>query len=272
MTDRIRICVSGATGWAGRALTAAILTSDRFELTGAVARSAAGQDIGTALGWAPAGVLVTSVAREALARPTDVLIDYTTPLVVKANVMDALGAGVNVVIGTSGLTTDDFEEIEQAAERAGRGVIASGNFSLTAAIATHCALLAAEHLPSCEIIDYAHAGKVDIPSGTTRELAERLQRVRANKIGRPLDELLGPREARGANVAGTPVHSVRLSSYVISFEAIFGLTDERLTIRHDSGSDAHPYVGGTLLAAAEVVRRRGLVRGLDTLLFGGRSS
>lgn len=267
MTDRIRVCVAGATGWTGRAVTHAILTSERFQLTGAVARSAAGQDIGTVLGGTPAGVVVASSVRDSLARPTDVLVDYTSPVAVKSNVLDALAAGVSVVIGSSGLGAADFEEIERAATQAGRGVVASGNFSLTAAIATHCALLAARHLPSWEIIDYAHAGKVDVPSGTTRELAERLAKVHENRMERSVEELLGPKEARGADVAGTRVHSLRLPSYVISFEAIFGLPDERLTIRHDSGSGAHPYVGGTLLAVAEAVHLRGLVRGLDTLLF-----
>lgn len=268
MPDRIRVCVAGATGWTGRAVTHAILTSDRFELTGAVARSSAGQDIGTLLNGQPAGVLVAPTVRDALTRQADVLVDYTSPVAVKANVLDALARGTSVVIGTSGLSAADFADIERAAVAARRGVIASGNFSMTAAIATHCALLAARHLPSCEIIDYAHAGKVDVPSGTTRELAERLALVRETKSERSIDELLGPKEARGADVAGTRVHSLRLPSYVISFEAVFGLPDERLTIRHDSGSGAHPYVAGTLLAVAEVVSTTGLVRGLDTLLFG----
>ncbi len=267
MSDRIRVCVAGATGWTGKAITTAILTSERFELSGAVARSATGQDVGVALGGAAARVRISATVQEALTAHTDVLIDYTTPGAVKANTLAALRAGVSVVIGTSGLTADDFDEIDRVARNADRGVIASGNFSLTAAIATHCALLAARHLPSCEIVDYAHAGKIDMPSGTTRELAERLATVRQNRMGRPKAELLGPLEARGAEIAGTPVHSVRLPSYVISFEAIFGLPDERLTIRHDSGSGAHPYVGGTLIAAAEVVRTRGVVRGLDLLLF-----
>lgn len=268
MSSRIRTCVAGATGWAGRAIVSALLTSERFELTGAVARSAAGQDAGTACDRGPAGVRISPTVAEALAAGADVLIDYTTPTSVKDNTLTALAAGVAVVIGTSGLSAADFDEIERVAVRAGRGVIASGNFSLTAAIATHCALLAARHLPSCEIIDYAHADKVDMPSGTTRELAERLARVRTNTRGRSTSELLGPPEARGVDIDGTPVHSVRLPSYVISFEAIFGLPDERLTIRHDAGSGAHPYVAGTLLAASEVMHRTGLVRGLDTILFG----
>jgi len=98
-------------------------------------------------------------------------------------------------------------------------------------------------------------------------LAEELSLVKTNKLGLPLDKLHGPKEARGAQIAGTPVHSIRLPSYTIGFETIFGLTGERLTIRHDSGSGAEPYVDGTLLAIRKVMGVKGLIRGLDKLLF-----
>jgi 4-hydroxy-tetrahydrodipicolinate reductase len=269
MTTPIRVCVAGATGWAGGAVTAAILRSKEFQLVGAVARRAAGEDVGVALASGRAGVVVSSSLEDALETPTDVLIDYTAPGAVRRHVLHALGRGAAVVVGTSGLTAADFIEIEGAAVAAGRGVIASGNFSVTAALATHFSLLAARHLPHWEIVDYADAGKIDVPSGTTRELAERLATVRAGEPGRPLEDLVGPKEARGADVAGSRVHSLRLPSYVISFETIFGLPDERLTLRHDAGAGAGPYVAGTLLAAREASRRPGLIRGLDRLLFGG---
>ena len=142
-----------------------------------------------------------------------------------------------------------------------------GNFSITAAMAQAAAVLVARHLPQAEIIDYASDTKADVPSGTSRELAERLAQVRPPVVTRSLDEIDGPREARGAAVAGTPLHSVRLPSFSVSTEVIFALPDERLTIRHDAGSSAAPYVSGTLLAVRLVVGRVGLTRGLDTLLF-----
>ncbi len=268
MTPSINVCVAGATGWAGKAVTAAILRSSGFRLTGAVARRGAGHDVGVALGSGPCGVVVSSSLPSALQAPTEVLIDYTSPAAVKGHVLEALARGVAVVVGTSGLTAADFSEIEKAAVAAGRGVIASGNFSITAALATHFSLLAARHLPHWEIIDYADAGKIDVPSGTTRELAERLASVRASEPGRPLAKLVGPKEARGADIAGSRVHSLRLPGYVISFETIFGLPDERLILRHDAGAGAEPYVAGTLLAAREAGRIRGVIRGLDRLLFG----
>ena len=171
------------------------------------------------------------------------------------------------MIGTSGLTAEDYAEIDAAARERSVGVVASGNFSLTAAMCQAAALLAARHLPQWEVIDYASATKPDVPSGTSRELAERLGEVRAPELGRPLDEIHGPVEARGASVAGTQVHSVRLPSFVVSTEVVFGLPDERLTIRHDAGGTPEPYVAGTLLAARRAPALTGLTRGLDSLLL-----
>jgi 4-hydroxy-tetrahydrodipicolinate reductase len=230
-----RVCIAGATGWAGRALAAGVLAAPDLELASAVARSAAGRDLGEALGG------------DALA---------------------GIEAGVAVVIGTSGLTADDFAEIDAAARERSIGVVASGNFSLTAAMCQAAVLLAARHLSQWEIVDYASATKPDVPSGTARELAERLGAVRHPELGHPIAELHGPREARGATVAGVQVHSVRLPSFVVSTEVVFGLPDERLTIRHDAGGSPEPYVAGTLMAVRKVPSLVGLTRGLDTLLLG----
>lgn len=264
----IRVCVAGVSGWTGSAVTKAIFASDEFELTGSIARRQAGRDVGELLGLPPKGVVVAASLGEALARPADVLVDFTSPDSVKQRALEALAGGVRVVIGTSGLTTADYADIERTATKNRLGVIAAGNFSLTAALAKHFALLAAKHLPSWEVIDYAHAEKPDAPSGTTRELAEALGEVAQNKLAVPVERTLGDREARGATIAGTQVHSVRLPGIVLAFEVIFGLPNERLTIRHDAGKGAEPYVNGTLLAVRQVMQVTGLVRGLDRLLFG----
>ena len=265
-TQHSSICIAGATGWTGRALVQGVLEAPDLALASAVSRSAAGRDLGEALGGAPSGVPVYASVSEAL-DGVDVLVDFTSPAAVKANTLAAIEAGVAVVIGTSGLTAADFGEIDSAARERSVGVVASGNFSLTAAMCQAAALLAARHLPQWEVVDYASATKPDVPSGTARELAERLGEVRRPEIGRPIDQILGPREARGADVAGTQVHSVRLPSFVVSTEVVFGLRDERLTIRHDAGATPEPYVAGTLLAVRRVRELVGLTRGLDTLLL-----
>jgi 4-hydroxy-tetrahydrodipicolinate reductase len=262
-----RVCIAGATGWTGRALVAGVLAAPDLELVSAVARSAAGRDLGEALGGEALGVPVHARVAEAL-EGVEVLVDYTSATAVKGNALAAIEAGVAVVIGTSGLTADDFAEIDAAARGRSVGVVASGNFSLTAAMCQAAALLAARHIPQWEIVDYASATKPDVPSGTARELAERLGEVRTPALGHPIAELHGPQEARGATVGGAQVHSVRLPSFVVSTEVVFGLPDERLTIRHDAGGTPEPYVAGTLIAVRRAPSLVGLTRGLDTLLVG----
>ena len=262
----LRVCIAGATGWAGRTLARGVLEARDLALGSAVSRSAAGRDLGEALGGEPFGVPVFGGVPEAL-DGIDVLVDYTSATAVKANVLAAIEAGVAVVIGTSGLAADDFREIDSVARARSVGVVASGNFSLTAAMCQAAALLAARHLPQWEVIDYASATKPDVPSGTARELAERLGEVRRPAIGVPVDDLHGPREARGADVGGTQVHSLRLPSYVVSTEVVFGLPDERLIIRHEAGGAAEPYVAGTLIGVRKAPTLTGLTRGLDSLLL-----
>ena len=147
-------------------------------------------------------------------------------------------------------------------------MVASGNFSLTAAMCQAAALLAARHLPQWEVIDYASATKPDVPSGTARELAERLGEVRAPALGRPIEELHGPREARGAGVGGTqrplgpPAELRRLDRG--------GLRPARRAPDDPPrrGRSAEPYVAGTLMAVRRAPGLVGLTRGLDTLLLG----
>lgn len=254
----LQICIAGATGWTGSALVEAVVNAEDLALRSGVARSAAGGEVGGAPVFGSVGEALDGV---------DVLIDYTSHLVVKQNVMTAVGRGVAVVVGTSGLSADDYAEIDGSARSHRVGVIAAGNFSLTAAMAQASALLAARHLPRWEVIDYASSTKSDVPSGTARELAERLSEVRRPIVDRKLEETAGPREARGATVDGTHVHSVRLPSFVVSTEVVFGLPDERLSIRHDAGGSPTPYVAGTLLAARRARGRIGLTRGLDTVLL-----
>jgi 4-hydroxy-tetrahydrodipicolinate reductase len=249
---RIRVCVAGITGWTGRAVADAVEAADDLELVAGVSRSD------------PASF--SSVAEALGAVEADVLVDYTHASVVKANVLAALDGRVGVVVGSSGMSAEDYAEVHALARANGVGVVAAGNFSLTAALLLRFAAEAARHLPAWEVIDYASATKPDAPSGTSREVAERLDEVRAPAVGVPLDELHGPREARGATVAGTQVHSLRLPSFTLSTEVVFGADGERLSIRHDAGESAAPYVAGTLVAIRAVPGRVGLTRGLDRLL------
>lgn len=261
-----RVVVAGATGWAGSALTRAILAQPDLELVGAVSRSRAGEILGDVLEVPGNELRLSGTLEEALASGTDVFVDYTHPSAAREHVLIALGAGAHVVVGTSGLDGEAYEVIGRAADDAGRGVLACGNFSITAVLMMRFSEVAARWLRSWEVIDYASAGKVDAPSGTGRELAERLAAAGPPDVAVPIDDVQGERDARGALMGGTHVHSVRLPSFVISIESIFGQPDERLTIRHDAGPSAEPYVAGALLAIRRVGGLVGLHRGLDTVM------
>lgn len=250
--DVIRVCVAGITGWTGRAVAEAIDAAPDLELVAGVSRSD------------PAAY--SSVAEALDAVPADVLVDYTHAAVVKSNVLAAIERGVAVVVGSSGLTAPDYAEIDARASESQVGVIAAGNFSVAAALLLRFASEAARHLDAWEVIDYASASKPDAPSGTSRELAERLESVHPPALGVPIEDVHGAREARGATVAGTQVHSLRLPSFTVSTEVVFGAEGERLSIRHDAGPSAAPYLAGTLLAIRAVGGRVGVTRGLDQLL------
>jgi 4-hydroxy-tetrahydrodipicolinate reductase len=248
----IRVCVAGITGWTGRAFAEAVDRADDLELVAGVSRSD------------PSSFSSVAEALDAVA--ADVLVDYTHAEAVRGNVLAAVERGVGVVVGSSGLSADDYAEIDALARERQVGVIGAGNFSLTAALLLRFAADAARYLAAWEVIDYASATKQDAPSGTSREVAERLEGVRAPELGVPLEDVHGAPEARGATVAGTQVHSLRLPSFVVSTEVVFAADGERLSLRHDAGETPAPYVAGTLLAVRAVPGRVGVTRGLDQLL------
>lgn len=237
-----------------------------MELVAAISRSHAGKTLGGVIGANGLNTPIFETAEAALRTRPDVFVEYTKPDVAKHHVLLALRNGAHAVIGTSGLSNEDFEEIDNVAREVRRGVLAAGNFALTAVLLQKFAEMAAQYIPHWEIIDYAHAGKRDAPSGTARELANRLSKIREPELEVPLDETVGIKESRGAPLQGTQVHSIRLPGYVISVDAIFGMPDQKLILRHESGTSAEPYVGGALLAIREVGNLVGVHRGLDSVM------
>ena len=225
----IRVCLAGATGWVGRPLASAIRDADDLELVAAISRRGGGDVTHTSL-------------EDALRVPSDVFVDYTSAAAVKSNVLLAVNAGRHVVVGSSGLTNEDFAEIDVAARAKNVGVIAVGNFAITAALLQRFAIEAAKHIPDFEIIDIAYKEKIDAPSGTARELAWNL------------------------GVDASKVHSLRLPGYTIGLEVRFGREDERLTLHYDGGPGAKPYISGTLLAIRRVGGLVGVARGMDAIL------
>jgi 4-hydroxy-tetrahydrodipicolinate reductase len=262
----IEVCLAGATGWAGSALARAIGKTDDLKLVAGVSRQHAGHTAGEALGGPGLEAPLYRSAGEALGTPCDVFIEYTHPEIARANCTAAILLGAHVVIGTSGLTNEDLAALDDLAREHQVGVLAVGNFSLTSLVLQKAAELAARVLPQYELIDYASDRKPDSPSGTARELANRLGRVRPPAPTIPIAQTQGPLETRGATLDGVQVHSIRLPGHVLSVEALFGHFDEKLSLRYDAGTSAEPYVAGALAAIRGVSGLVGLHRGLDTVL------
>ena len=265
-TGSKRVVIAGAIGWAGSALAKGVFESPDMHLVGAVSRSKAGLALGDVLGIADLELSICRTTEEALESIPDVFVEYTDPSVARQNIEAALDVGAHVVVGTSGLTDEDYESIDQSAKDKGLGVLACGNFSVTAVLMMRFSEIAAQWTKSWEVIDYASDTKIDAPSGTARELVGRLKASGPPETPVSIAETQGEKATRGATMGGTQVHAVRLPSFVLSVESIFGQEDERLTIRHDAGVSATPYVAGGVLAIRKVNTLVGLHRGLDAVM------
>jgi 4-hydroxy-tetrahydrodipicolinate reductase len=199
---------------------------------------------------------------------SQVVVDFTTPETVLERVQWAIGQGINVVVGTSGFTESKFEQIRQwLAGRPDLGVIVVPNFAIGAVLMMEFAAKAAKHFASVEIIELHHPNKIDAPSGTAQRTAEVIAAARVHAGLGPVpdattEELEG---ARGHQVEGIHVHSVRSAGLTAHQEVLFGTTGETLTIRHDS-YDRASFMPGVLLAIRSVGQRPGLTVGLGPLL------
>jgi 4-hydroxy-tetrahydrodipicolinate reductase len=262
----IRVCISGVSGDIGKPLAVAVSKADDLRLVGAVSRKQKGRSTKEVTGEAAIDVAISGSVAEALKTPTDVLVDFTSAEAVRANVLAAIERDVHVVVGSSGLTDQDYAEIDAAARARKVGVLAAGNFAITAVLMQRFACEAAKYVSQWEIIDYAYDGKKDSPSGTARQLAFQLSQVRHPEPTIPVEKTIGVKETRGATMNGMQVHSLRLPGYSLAVEVIFGAKGERLSIRHDDGGKSDPFIGGTLLAIRKVRDLVGLVRGLDKVM------
>ena len=256
----IRVCVAGITGWTGRPLARAIADADDLDLVSGVSRSSAGTT--SRVSPCPCSVRWGGVGdrrgrrRRRLHR-------------CRRREGERHGRARACRLRRRRLerpTAADYDELDRRAREVGVGVIAAGNFSLLAALLARSAADIARHVRSWEILDYASASKPDVPSGTSRELAERLAESGEPALEHPLGTLHGPVEARGATVAGTQIHSVRL----LELRRLDGdrLRRARRTPRPPPrpGREPEPYIAGTLLAIRSVQGRVGLTRGLDALI------
>ncbi|NLN18654.1 MAG: 4-hydroxy-tetrahydrodipicolinate reductase [Firmicutes bacterium] len=264
----LRVLVSGAGGKMGREVVKAVHSAPDMELVGAVDPGYAGQDVATLSGIDGISLRVSADLGQALAsyRP-DAVVDFTAPKAVMPNARIVLGAGVNLVIGTTGLSSDDLLELDERARSRDLGVVHAPNFALGAVLMMRFAREAARFFQDVEIIELHHDQKKDAPSGTAIKTAEMIREAWQGERSRSAamsEELVDG--ARGGDFHGIHIHSVRLPGLVAHQEVLFGGLGQTLSIRHDSMS-RESFMPGVLLALRRVGSIRGLVYGLEHLLF-----
>jgi 4-hydroxy-tetrahydrodipicolinate reductase len=197
---------------------------------------------------------------------TEVVIDFTHPDVVMHNVQFLIESGIHAVVGTTGFTDERLDQVKAwLAEHPNVSVLIAPNFAIGAVLCMHFAQQAARHFESVEVIELHHPHKADAPSGTAARTARLIAEARKDMPPNPDATSTGLDGARGADVDGVPVHSVRLAGLVAHQEVLFGTQGETLTIRHDS-IDRTSFVPGVLLAVRRVAERPGLTVGLEPLL------
>ncbi|GFG76400.1 4-hydroxy-tetrahydrodipicolinate reductase [Mycobacterium botniense] len=197
---------------------------------------------------------------------TDVVIDFTHPDVVMDNLKFLIDNGIDAVVGTTGFTDERLQQVRSwLAAKPGTAALIAPNFAIGAVLCMHFAKQAAPFYDSVEIIELHHPHKADAPSGTALRTAKLIAEARKQLPPNPDATTVSLPGARGAEVDGIPVHSVRLAGLVAHQEVLFGMAGETLIIRHDS-LDRTSFVPGVLMAVRRIRERPGLTVGLEPLL------
>jgi len=242
----MRVGVLGAKGKVGATIVGAVEAAD--DLTFSV-----GVDAGDPL------TLFTD-------SQTEVVVDFTHPDVVMDNLEFLVGAGIHAVVGTTGFTDERIAQVRSwLADKPDVSVLIAPNFAIGAVLSMEFARQAARFFESAEVIELHHPFKADAPSGTATRTAQMIAEARKGLPPSPDATSTGIEGARGADVDGVRVHSVRLAGLVAHQEVLFGTMGETLTIRHDS-LDRTSFVPGVLLGVRNVADHPGLTIGIEPLM------
>lgn len=262
----IHVLIAGAKGRMGSEAVKMVVADPELRLVAAVDSTLRDVDVGETIGIGKIDVHFSNNLAEALDKyKPDVLVDFTTPQVVKENMLTAINHKVRCVVGTTGFSAQDIEELDRLCSEKEVGSIIAPNFAIGAILMMKFAQQAAKYMPHVEIIEMHHDRKLDAPSGTAIKTAEMIAEVRKeHKQGHP-DEEEKLDGARGAFYQGFPIHSVRLPGLIAHQEVIFGSEGQTLTIRHDS-IDRTSFMPGVNLAIKKVMQLNQLVYGLDKVL------
>lgn len=265
LASKIKVLVAGAAGRMGRQVCRAVWEQEDMELTAAVDPAHAGENIGLLAGLPGAGPVVGDRLGDELkhTRP-DVVVDFTESRAVMENARQAAAGGAYLVIGTTGLTSQQMDELHLVCEQHQVAALVAPNFAMGAVLMMRFARQAARFLPGVEIIELHHDQKKDAPSGTALKTAEEIWQDWVGS-GRPRAEEEKLPGVRGGDYQGIKIHSVRLPGLVAHQEVILGGTGEVLTIRHDSLS-RESFMPGVLLGIRRIRQARGLIYGLDKIM------
>ena len=254
----MRVGVCGAGGRMGREVCAAVSREPDLELVCAVDPAWEGRDLRDLLPGLEGGIVVTGEVASMAASGVEVMVDFTVAAAARENLPRVLSRGISCVVGTTGFSEADLSSFDRLAREGEAGCLLAPNFAIGAVLMMEFARQASRFMQGCEVIELHHSGKRDSPSGTALATAAIIGE------GMEQDEAAGG-AARGLEVAGVRVHSLRLPGAVAHQEVIFGALGQTLTIRHDA-YDRASFMPGVLLAVRRVGELRGLVRGLRELL------
>ncbi|ADL13086.1 4-hydroxy-tetrahydrodipicolinate reductase [Acetohalobium arabaticum] len=259
------VIVNGALGKMGQEVVKLLNRTDGFKLVSAVDKVDIGEDIHKLLGVSAPVVEIESDLAEAISKTEpDAVVDFTTPQVVMENIETGLENGINMVIGTTGITEADIDKIEDWTEEAEAKVIIAPNFAVGAILMMKFSQMAAKYLDQAEIIELHHDQKLDAPSGTAIKTAELINEVQ-NATEKEVDEIEKIIGARGGEEGNINIHSVRLSGLVAHQEVLFGGVGQTLKIRHDS-INRRSFMPGVKLALESLDEVDGVVYGLEKLM------
>ncbi len=259
----IKVAVQGASGRMGQEVVKALCQEPDMKVVGAVELKVS-EDFLTLPDGSGKVPFSADLERILTTCKPDVMVDFTIARATMPAARAAAGHGVNLVIGTTGLSKNELDEIARLATDHKIGAVVASNFALGAIVMIHLARIAARYFDYAEIMELHHHRKVDAPSGTSLTTARAMAAAR----GKPFLQPSGSGEvqvSRGQQVEGVSLHSVRLPGLMAHQEVLFGGAGQTLSIRHDTIS-RECYMPGVVMAIKEVVNRKGLIYGLDTLL------
>ncbi|WP_347179528.1 4-hydroxy-tetrahydrodipicolinate reductase [Roseofilum halophilum] len=274
MSDQtIPVIVNGAAGKMGKEVVKAVSQAEDMKLIGGVDLNPDrnGQDVGEVAGCGPLEVPILNQLESMLAYATQerqlgVMVDFTHPDSVYDNVRSAIAYGIRPVVGTTGLSPQQLQELAEFADKASTGCLVIPNFSIGMVLLQQAAIQASKYFDHVEIIELHHDQKADAPSGTAIKTAQLLGELGKSYNPPKVNEKEHLAGARGASAdEGIRIHSVRLPGLIAHQEILFGSPGELYTLRHDT-SDRLCYMPGVLLAIRKVLQLKTLVYGLEKIL------